>query len=137
MSETTAITCVQWMRRGVAKKNPTKHEMTEDEWTRIKDELGEPDLLPMEEPKEDPRKSKGLDMDNYDNDEGDGMQFFSNLNERDCDAALDAGEVEEDSEDEECNVIQDADTLLLAANVEDDACSLEVGEKIHEENFRK
>ena len=57
MSETTAITCVQWMRRGVAKKNPTKHEMTEDEWTRIKDELGEPDLLPMEEPKQDPRKS--------------------------------------------------------------------------------
>ena len=35
-------------------------------------------------------------MDNYDNDEGEGMQFFSNLNERDMDASLDAGEVEED-----------------------------------------
>ena len=65
MSEATAITCVQWMRRGVSKKNPTKHQMTEEEWCRIKDELGEPDLLPMEEPKEDPRKGKGFDK-NFD-----------------------------------------------------------------------
>merc|ERR1719240_378415 len=133
--ETNTITSLCWIPRGKASKNPVRHQMTEDEWELMKENLNEDDVAQAEKAASAAaaKLHSYYKMDNYEGEDDNGLQFFHTL---DAQAKLKKdkylGDNEED-EDAENYVLEDSDMLLVAGNVEEDCTSLEIYNYVEDE----
>ncbi|GLG95449.1 Periodic tryptophan protein 1 homolog, partial [Gryllus bimaculatus] len=132
------IPCIRWVKRGVAKENPDKVELTEEELQAVisqtKTEIDENENgeIEVRNGVEDDKGSNGDEFDfaHYDDDDdGAGVNvgniIVSANTSKDPYITLEEDEDEEDSERED-DIIRPNDNLVLVGHVEGDATVLEV-----------
>lgn len=98
--------------------------MTEEEWEHIQEKFEDDEVDMNDDSEEAKRINKEFNMDDYDKEEDNGLQFFHTLQAQEGmspDKLLPADE----KEDKEYN-IEDSDMLLVAGSVEEDCTTLEV-----------
>lgn len=121
--EKTAVTCVCWIPRGKCSAKPKPDDNDDEELREAHAELADgaaaSNLQGVEE----------FGLENYD-DEEEGMQFFSVLNNdgelaRERDPHLN-GDPDSDSDSEDYYEIKPEDQIFIAASCEEDNCQLEM-----------
>jgi len=126
--EKTAVTCVCWVPRGKCKTNREDQEPDEDELREAEEFAARAKSGSGAKGSTDGLEE--FDMDNYDEEDDGGLQFFSTLKEdgelaREKDPQI-TGDPDSESDSDDYYEIRPQDSVFVAASCEEDSCMLEM-----------
>lgn len=126
------ISCVKWVRRGLAKSNPEKVRLNKDELVRLinetRSELRASEDVSQAEASTRMNVDDEFNLENYDEDDDDKTtaQLLGISSLAEVEGATEDHFSESDDSDKEDDEIKPEDNLILAGRVEEDCSTLEV-----------